>query len=409
MTQRIALVVHGVANRSADDFKATVQRLQHRAGDGWRLLEVYWGDLGGVSEGLADSLPAVLPAEDTTRGPAEDTVPELLALLQGLPAQAVPPPPGGVTRGLSPAPDAVETLVRKTLGQVPVPAAGVDTSGPTRGGVPAGAPGGGLADELRAALRNSTHLKQTLDPQVQDAAAGLLAQALQASAEAAPQGPVTRGLLSDAGKAVREAVARIDTIIGRVSANVAGGAQQWIRARLAEPVALTLGDIVAYHQHRESIHARLFQALDDLAPGWGTAQQPVTVLAHSLGGLAVFDAAIQGLAQADGTPRHLHIDHLVTFGSQPAFFHVLAPRVGLAAYRPGHPVPLPDRIRRWTNLWHPLDVLAFSAGTVFRQSDGKKPLDRPVDTPASAIAAQAGWLHSCYWDSSALTDALRDT
>lgn len=115
-----------------------------------------------------------------------------------------------------------------------------------------------------------------------------------------------------------------------------------------------------------------------------------------------FDAAVQS------TGRRLHLSRFLSFGSQAAFFHVLAPRHGIAAYSAGQPVTLPPSIGQWTNLWHPLDMLAFAAATVFRLHDGKPPRDVRVDTPASEIVDRVGWLHSCYWESAALLAAVRE-
>jgi surfactin synthase thioesterase subunit len=54
-----------------------------------------------------------------------------------------------------------------------------------------------------------------------------------------------------------------------------------------------------------------------------SAQQPVDVLAHSLGGAITFDTAT-----AD---QPLWIRQFVTFGSQPSLFHVCDPRRSINA------------------------------------------------------------------------------
>ncbi len=53
------LVVHGVANRDRDEFEATVRELGTRAGDAYRLIPVFWGDLGANTAGVLDSLPEI--------------------------------------------------------------------------------------------------------------------------------------------------------------------------------------------------------------------------------------------------------------------------------------------------------------------------------------------------------------
>lgn len=51
------LVIHGVANRSFDDFDRNVQSLEDGLGGPWRLVRVYWGDIAAPVEGIADTVP----------------------------------------------------------------------------------------------------------------------------------------------------------------------------------------------------------------------------------------------------------------------------------------------------------------------------------------------------------------
>ncbi|MGW6788536.1 hypothetical protein [Streptomyces chartreusis] len=71
------------------------------------------------------------------------------------------------------------------------------------------------------------------------------------------------------------------------------------------------------------------------------------------------------------------------------------------------PVHLPASLNRWTNLWEPLDVLAFAASNVFRLHDGTAPVDLPVHHQAST----GMWTHSAYWDlpyvASVIGDVMR--
>lgn len=57
------------------------------------------------------------------------------------------------------------------------------------------------------------------------------------------------------------------------------------------------------------------------------------------------------------------------------------------------PVRLPVSLNRWTNLWEPMDVLAFAVSKVFQLHDGTAPVDLPVGHQASA----GMWTHSAYW------------
>jgi len=53
-----------------------------------------------------------------------------------------------------------------------------------------------------------------------------------------------------------------------------------------------------------------------------------------------------------------------------------------------------------------VDLLAFTAGTVFRLSDGSKPEDIPVEDPISVMLDEKLWLHSIYWATPELLDVL---
>ncbi|MFF8990559.1 hypothetical protein ACF09H_11575 [Streptomyces sp. NPDC014983] len=120
-------------------------------------------------------------------------------------------------------------------------------------------------------------------------------------------------------------------------------------------------------------------------------------MAHSLGGVIAVDMATAA--------EPLWTESLVTFGSQAAFFHVCDPRGGqLAPYTGDMPVRLPNSLNRWTNLWEPLDVLAFAASKLFRLHDGTAPVDLPVNHQAST----GMWTHSAYWKLPYVASVIRE-
>lgn len=388
------LVVHGIANHDAAKFKETVAALQDRVGPSYRLIDVFWGDLGGISNGLRDTLPVLFPHDQETRGASDSEI--FLEILQTqrqkLMAQEI------VRAGND---DSVAQMIYLATLKVPDIALAADFS--TRGD-----------DDLYSALveeiPSTIHLKQLRDEDSIKAVGDLLSDYLQSSTSggqvATPGTFETRGWLDDRKASLKQFIAKVDQLIGKVSANLAGTANQWLRGALAEPIALTLGDIVAYHQRRKAIQERLFEVLDREAPGFGTKNKPITVLAHSLGGLVILDAALGSEVVMDDQPRQLHVQHWITYGSQPAFFHVMAPRQGIPPYSTGKPVVLPGTIAKWTNLWHPMDLLAFTASSVFQLQGKKVPVDIRVDTPASDILQSKFWLHSIYWTSPQLLKCL---
>jgi hypothetical protein len=178
-----------------------------------------------------------------------------------------------------------------------------------------------------------------------------------------------------------EAAARIseqarqmrDDMKGRVRGYVNGKFQD-MRGALTAALLPFLADVIVYQSQtqRAVIHQRFREVIDkELGSDYGTAAKPLTVIAHSLGGVITFD-----MATAETSP--LHLETFITLGSQPAFFHMLDPRSGcVPAYR-GEPVTLPATFRRWTNIWDELDVLAFGVSEIFRLHDGGLPVDRPV-------------------------------
>jgi hypothetical protein len=206
----------------------------------------------------------------------------------------------------------------------------------------------------------------------------------------------------DARKKVSQAIHGVDKLVGRMVEDRIGVLNQRLRASLMQGVAETLGDIIAYQGKKLAIQARLWKAIADYAPGYGTEAKRISIVAHSLGGVIAFDTM---MAPAGGTP--MYVESFVTFGSQSAFFQTVDPRPSLPPYHTNAPITLPNTMQRWFNLWDVADFLAFTAGTVFRLSDGSVPEDVPVASPFSVMLDQRLWLHSAYWESSELASVLR--
>jgi hypothetical protein len=395
------LVVHGVANHDADRFKQSIEGLQARFGNRHRLIDVFWGDLGGIATGLKDSLPALFPqATDIMRAGDEESQFHALLLAE-----------------------------RRSLMSEDITRAGDEAVADAIYQAATGRRTGGGADQTRAdddlhqalveAIPDTRYLRHLHNEPLRQAVGELIADLLRSNnpddtfsgsdafGRDSTGGISTRGWAEDTKEAVKRFVAKLDTLIGTVVSNVAGSANQWLRVALAQPISLTFGDVVAYHQRRGEIHQRIFETLDRKAEGWGSLEQPITVIAHSLGGLACFDAALGSDVLQGGSRRKLHIKRFVTIGSQPAFFHVLAPREGIETYAPGKPVEVPSSIGEWINLWHPMDVLAFLTAPVFRLTGGRAPKDVRIDTPMSEIMYDNGWMHSAYWQSESLIEAMQ--
>ena len=380
MSKKPVLVVHGIANHDRAEFEQRVTTLQntiHSDLPAVQLIPVFWGDLGGRSEDIGDCLPQLVNGLWTTR--AEGV---LSISATGREVRAEP------------------RLTNEERASIMIRSA---TSGELVRSEP-----DTITNAITKALGHTDHLRTIDDPALLEAVGEIVSEALTDRLASPDVGtfevrgePPTFETRSWVGKRVNEVIAGIDKLVGKLVEDRLGALNQRLRASLMNGLAATLGDIVAYHSNRQSIQQRLWDAVNQRAPGYGTQAKPIGLIAHSLGGVVSFDAAV---APASGTP--LYLDSFVSFGSQPAFFEIIDPRDANAIYSTGHPITLPSTIKKWFNMWNVVDLLAFTAGTVFRLSDGSKPEDIPVEDPIAVMLDHKLWLHSIYWATSQLKTVL---
>ncbi|MDH0090314.1 hypothetical protein N7373_02560 [Achromobacter mucicolens] len=390
------LIIHGVNNHDYAPFAQRVRQLQHSLGPGVRLIPAHWGDQGGLSTNLEDCLPVFRDGEWNVR--AQDA------------ALSMPGP--ALTRAIVGLDAALDNPHR-----VDLICGALQASAPVRGDRHAWLQP--VRDGLAARLGSTRVLQFVDDPQT----LAIIGRTIDAMLRELPQRPAAlpgghgvrgesgavngedvRGLAADVQRIVGDVIQGFDEALGRVIGNQVGRMNQAIRGRLAVPVSATLGDIMTYQRQPDRVQAALRKTLATEAPGYGSQAQPISVIAHSLGGVVAFDAAVKPLSE----DKRLWIKSFVTFGSQAAFFHIVDPRLPeLRAYRRNAPVELPASIARWTNLWNPMDLLAFTAGTVFRLADGSTPLDICVQDSASELLAKNEGPHTAYWASDELTHAVQ--
>ncbi|MCC3159871.1 hypothetical protein LJ737_21700 [Hymenobacter sp. 15J16-1T3B] len=377
------VIIHGVANRIEEDFLESVAQLQHQLGGEWELLPVFWGDLGGVGTDITDCLPVLHNGQWGVRGQAE---------------QPLPLPRGLVDTGTLPNPARAELIAAAAA-----PAGQLVRSAATDATVQQ------VAEQELPATQILQHLDDEAVFRALGEAIGAAVEELDGRATDPAESLVrgagghgVRGLLDPVGKVTKRLIHAVDDILGRTLSNRLGQFNQNLRAAVLPPLALFFGDIIVYQRDQARIQARIWEALARHGGGYGTAAQPVHVVAHSLGGVITFDAAVQ-------KDNPLHLKSFTTFGSQAAFFHIVDQRRTLDVYRQGQPVTLPATIRRWTNLWDTADLLAFTASTVFRLADGSRPQDVPVLDPLSRIVDEKAWMHSVYWGTQELLQAIRET
>lgn len=177
-----------------------------------------------------------------------------------------------------------------------------------------------------------------------------------------------------------------------------------MRLLLTSAVLPVMADTIVYQSpvQRQRIHDRVRSIIDDQLPGHGTADRPVDIIGHSLGGVIAFDMAVE-------QDNPLCINRLVTMGSQCSLFHVLDPRPGVLEPFEGTRVTLPPTIHAWQNLWDIHDMLGFSADQVFKMHDGSLPQEIVVRCYFTALEGAAFFQsHVGYWQRTPAIRRLRD-
>lgn len=140
------------------------------------------------------------------------------------------------------------------------------------------------------------------------------------------------------------------------------------RGALSDITCPVAGDILLY----QSRGAEIRQFIRDQV---AKAQEPVVLLAHSLGGIACVDLLVF---------EHLPaVKGLITVGSQAALFYELD---CLTSRRFGE--PLPDHFPPWLNIYDPHDFLSYIGAIIF--SDRVKDVEVASGQPFPVS-------HSAYW------------
>ncbi|MEU6371193.1 hypothetical protein ABZ876_37300 [Streptomyces sp. NPDC046931] len=384
-------VIHGVANRDRDEFTAAVSALAAAAGVD--MVPVHWGDLGARDRFIDAALPVYRTDTDTLRdGEAPGPVmakPFAAALLTETVDEVgqLSLVDAAVREQLSAGNDAEDEGLRDS---------GRDQLDPDE-----------ILEYVREAWADTEWLCRTDDAQLLRETGRSLARSLldEADSDYDDLYDGLRGGGADAHSRVRSLVRRrlqdLDRVAGAAVQAVGARLNHAVRSRFGPGTTRFLGDVLVYQRHRDAVHARVRQVIDEVHPDLGrSSSRPVRIVAHSLGGVIAVDMATATVP--------LWTESLITFGSQAAFFHVCDPRGGqLTPYGGSTPVHLPASLNRWTNLWEPLDILAFVASKVFQLHDGTAPVDLPVSHQAST----GMWTHSAYWNlpyvASVIGDVMR--
>ncbi|KOV10500.1 hypothetical protein ADK60_37835 [Streptomyces sp. XY431] len=385
---RSVVFVHGTGVRTDSYLRtlASVEEGVRSAGPDLTVRGCFWGEAMGAKLALGGaSIPDYLPRDSNREADAEiaawavlhrDPWHELRLL-----ALRTPPPATGFARA---EPPSTEFLRRIATYQ---PGERLSEALKTYG----------LGEHFAAALdeiRNAPELRDAAstadhnsDEHRRAAARGLLACTLGRAVHA--------GLDAPAGTARDNLMTLLGNDLEIESRSVGGAAKRFLAAPILygltwkgrrdrsgrnDAALEAAGDILRYQARGQGVRDLIRQHVAN-APG-----DEVTLIAHSLGGVACVDLLLQ-----ERLPR---INQLITVGSQAPFFHEIG---ALTSLDQGEDPP-PHFIRRWLNIYDPRDLLSFRAATVFRGHAHDVVVDNGQPFPLS---------HSAYWTNPEVWEAVK--
>ena len=151
------------------------------------------------------------------------------------------------------------------------------------------------------------------------------------------------------------------------------------RGGLTDASAFAAGDILRYQARGDGVRRAIRRAVEDS----GSA---VTLLAHSLGGIACVDLLVEQEIPA--------VRGLITVGSQAPFLYEIGALTSLTP-----PAPLPDHFPRWLNVYDRRDVLSYVGADLFPGRVTDVEVDNGQPFPAA---------HSAYWSNPETWSAIGD-
>ncbi|WNI16430.1 hypothetical protein [Actinacidiphila sp. ITFR-21] len=160
----------------------------------------------------------------------------------------------------------------------------------------------------------------------------------------------------------------VGRLAGRLALGLASAQAVKRRSALTDAAHPAAGDVLLYLARGGAIRQAVAQAVR-------TAEPPVVLLAHSLGGIASLDLLVL-------TPLP-QVALLVTVGSQAPFLYELGALPSLE-----HDQPLPPHVPRWLNVYDRRDLLGYVGGGVFPGRVEDVRVDSRQPFPLA---------HSAYW------------
>ncbi|MBR1068858.1 hypothetical protein [Bradyrhizobium liaoningense] len=208
-------------------------------------------------------------------------------------------------------------------------------------------------------------------------------------------GPIF-GPIAAAGAKIKQAVQNAaDTVLDRTGNFASTKLLAWQRKPLNAILGRFFGDVFVYLDGRGdkavpgAIPKLILSAFDQAKTA--TPGEPLVVVAHSLGGVIIFD--LLGHFRPD-----LVVDLLITVGSQVSHFEEMKrfkasdPTVG-----PPKRAATPANVRRWINVFDEVDIFSYACDKVF-----DRVVDFRYDTQTYTIKA-----HGAYFEQDRFYSRLR--
>lgn len=156
------------------------------------------------------------------------------------------------------------------------------------------------------------------------------------------------------------------------------------RHSIAQGATPGVGDILLYQARGERIRAFITGAIDAASK---IDDEPVILLAHSLGGIACIDLLI--------ATHQPNVKGVITVGSQAPFLYEIGALTQLEA-----PDELPSHMPPWLNIYDQDDMLSFKAVPIMKGGNGIS--DREIRSHQPFPAA-----HSAYWSNPPVWEQIK--
>ncbi len=347
--QHVVLVVHGIGNRDRTQFERELAGLR-----GWlwprEVRPVFWGDLGPEGE-LA----------------------------------SMPPGKGSMSIGAGalsiPNDQHVDDITSATVERIR-DRAGADVPNETRALV---------HRVLREASDSGGALESEALPQALAEAVVLTGPAGTPALRTADEDD---GILDTVRSGLRRIVDAVDQGLDGLPTDAVATHLRNHAEGVGRTVARTIGDVLRYTAEGAAIRGRLdaeFHRAREEA-------HRVDLLAHSLGGLIAVEWLLGASVDGDrpSVPAERSVHTLVTFGTQVALICELRGLIDARGLVRA-PNKLPLRVRRWCNVWHTLDPLAFLVSPVLQVlTDEHSTEVEDFRLDLSGVPTDLGF-HSSYW------------